>query len=155
MPGRRATREGDPGHELRPEGRDGRRVEVRGDEHRRPPVRMPQVGAHVARQDRRHAPTDVPDVRRSFAEVVVVDRGEHVGLLRGRLQDRLIGRRAGRDERERRIDDAGIAGEQRLGLEDRADLLAGSRRRLDRQRFELGRAAVEGVGQATVLGSGR
>ena len=116
---------------------------------------MPQVGTHDARQDRRHASTHIPDVRRSFAEVSVVDRGEHIGLLRSRLQDRLIRRCAGRDERVRRTDDAGIPGEHRLGFEDRADVLAGSRRNLDRQRFELGRAEVEGVGQATVLGSGR
>ena len=108
---------------------------------------MPQVGTHDARQDRRHASTHVADVRRSFAEVVVVDRREHIRLLRRRPQDRLVGRRAAGDEGEGRTDDARVAREQRLGLEDRADLLAGSRRGLDRQRFELGRAAIEGVGR--------
>ena len=111
----------------------------------RPAARRDATGpaARSPRQDRGHPPADVPDIRGPFAEVVVVDRGEDVGLLGCRRGDRLAGGRARLDQGEGRPDDAGVAREQRLRLEDGADLLAGTGRGLDGQRLELGRAAVE------------
>ncbi len=130
------------GRGPRPRAPPASHPDATGRDARRPPGSRPLVGPHPGRRP------PVPGSNRRRP------RRAHPPAPTS-PQDRLVGRRAGRDEREGRTDDAGVPREQRLGFEDRADLLAGSRRRLDRERLELGRAAVQGVGQSAVLGSRR
>src|SRR5437867_10457586 len=106
-------------------------------------VPMPQIGPVVTSDDRRNATADVAHVRGTLAEVVVVDGAEAVGVATRDAEDRLGSRRPGSDPLERWTDDPGIAGEQCLGHEDRADLLAGTERGLLRQRRELGGCRFE------------
>ena len=93
-------------------------------------IRMPQVGPRLPEHEGRDAPSHVANVCRSFAEVLVIHRCKHVRLAFRHDQDGIRCRRPGCHLRQRRLDDPGIAGEQRLCLEDGADLFAGPGRGL-------------------------
>ena len=81
-------------------------------------------------QDRGDTPTDIAQVCGAFTEVLVVDGRELVSLAVRRLKDRDIRRLPGLDEGDSRLHDPRVAGEQRLSLEDRPDVLACSRTHL-------------------------
>ncbi len=141
--GRRATSEGEAGDELGTEAGDERGIEVVGEDHGRLPVAPVQDRRSTAGQRRDDAPRHVTDVGSAGAEVVVVDAGELVREPRGDTLQRVLRAGAVGDRGERRLDEPGIAREQRLGLEDRAHFGAGSFARAGRQRFQLLRGTIE------------
>jgi len=88
------------------------------------------------------------------AHEFVVHPGQEIRLLSGDPIDRFDRGRPGDHGGDRRIDDPRIAGKQRLGLEDRANLLAGPGRGLAGQLVELGAGGRQGIAKAKLL-SGR
>ena len=136
----RTAREGDPADELGAERRDGRWIEVRATRIAGWPSACHRSGAASPRSDRRDAAADVAQVCGALTEVLVVD-GRRAARPARRVASRIASSAAtpGSTSGERRLDDPRVAREQRLGLEDRADVLPGPRRRLRRERLELGR----------------
>jgi hypothetical protein len=147
----RATGEPDPRDELRTDRDHHRRIEVVGEQHGRRPIGVEQRRPLPSRELVDDPPADVSQVRGALAEVLVVDRRERVGLGRRHPVDRLLGGRTLIDRDHRRIDDARVAREHRLGLEDRADLLAGTTRRLLGERRQLGGRGLERIREPHAL----
>ena len=114
-----------------------RRIEVVGDEDRRAAVGVPEVGGRSPVEDADDPPADIADVGRARPEVLVIHGGEHRRLIVGAREDRVGGRRTGGDRVHRRLDDPGVAGEQRLCLEDGPGLVAGALRELSGEGLEL------------------
>ena len=107
-----------------PRGRDRRATRTAA------PVAVPQVRAGDS--PRRMAATRRPTSRTSAARSrkMSSSTAARPSACSRSTAGSLVGARAHRDQREGRADDAGVAGEQRLRLEDRADLLADPSRRL-------------------------
>jgi hypothetical protein len=108
-----------------------------GDEDGGMAVTIPEFRLRLSADECRDPSTHVADVRGSLPEVVVVHGRQVLRLLVGRSQDRLVGGGAGLDEGKRRAHDPRVASEQRLGLEDRADVRAGTGGELGGQVLEL------------------
>jgi hypothetical protein len=142
--GRGAVDEGDPGHELRTDRDDERWIEVDRADDRWRTIRSVERRPRPPGEQVDDAAADIPDVGRSLAEVLVVDRGQGVRLRVRDAVDGLLGRCALVDRRDGRLDNARVAREQRLGAEDRADILAGPRRRFRREGSQLGGGGGEG-----------
>ena len=141
--GRGAAGERDPGDQLGPQRRHRRWIEVVGDDDGRPAVRVPQVRSRRSRDDPGDAPTDVADVGRARPEVLVVDGGQDGRLIVGAGEDRLDRRQAVVDRAHGGVDDAGVAREHRLRLEDRRRLITGPLRQLASERLELSGRRLE------------
>ena len=134
---RRSAGQGDPADELGAKDGNDRRVEIVRGEDRRRPVAVVELRPGTAVEPVDDAAAHVAKVRGAFAEIVVVDAREQVGLFGGRPIDRLRGRRSALDQRQCRLDDPRVAGEECLGFEDRTDLLARPAGGLSREGVEL------------------
>ncbi len=97
---------------------------------------------------------DVPQIGRPLAKVLIVDAGELVGLLGSDAVDGLCRIGAGVDRGQRRFDDPGIGGEERLRLEDRPDLVASPVRRFAGKGRQLLARRVEGRPETRLLDTG-
>ena len=97
------------------------------------------------------APADVAHVGRPGPEILVVDARQHGRLVVGAGEDGVDRPGAVVDGAHRRVDDARVAREQRLGLEDRAGLVPCPFGELARQRLEVGGRRLEGGLEARTL----
>ena len=105
---------------------------------------MMEVRPLAAEQVVDDAPPDVPHIGGTLTEVFVVDAGEHVRLLGGHAVDRLGRRRPLVDRGHCRLDDPGIGGEERLGLENRPGLVSRPARGLQGEGRQLRGGRREG-----------